>query len=272
MSRLIVLVSFLFCMAEAVAQESMGKEQIEKWSQYYQQLAKGYELRVLDDSGEEKLKLAATPALRWHNPIRATTHGECFLWTKDGRVHAIASLFSYSNQGGRRVAHAFNAFGGQVLVAERDGQEFWRVAENDLPKMKPVPGSPTVAVTAPLRMAQMRNIARRFTASSGGTDSEEPRELRLLTSPLYRYSQSDTNKVDGTLFSFAMGTDPEVLLLLESFQEGSKSEWRFAAARHTTTSLYVSYEGTEVWSYLRGTPAPAYLSQHGIDRKPALLP
>lgn len=282
MSRLLLLflACLLFDLPNVKAEQPMDKEQIEKWSSYYQQLAKSYELRLLGGSEDEVLRLQSTPALRWHNPIRATTHGECFVWTKGGRPHAVASLFSYPSGDGRRVAHAFNAFGTQPLVLQKDGREFWRVAQSSLSKLTAIPNSPPVAESANLRMAQMRNIARRFTASSGGTDLENPRELRLLTSPLYRYPQdagsnADNNSegdIDGALFSFAMGTDPEVFLLLESSQTEAKSEWRFVVARHAHTSLYVSYQGVEVWSYQRGKSSSAFLSQHGIDFQPKLLP
>jgi hypothetical protein len=163
-------------------------------------------------------------------------------------------------------------FGNQTLVADYDDQEFWRVAAADLPEMIRVPDSPKVAPTAAIRMAQMRSIAQKFTAKSTGAANEAPQPLRFMTSPLYRYSQSDGNTVDGALFSFVMGTDPEILLLLESFEDGSTSEWRFIAARHTYTSLQVSYNEQEVWPYKQGTPLPNYLSVHGVDQQPAILP
>lgn len=261
-----------FSLSPANCQESLKKEQIQKWSKYYGRLAAEYDLKVPTESGTEKLELLPVPVLRWHNPIRATTHGECFVWTRDGRVEAVASLFSYPNDDGRRVAHAFNCLTEQSLTASRNGQDFWTVPTEDVTKMIPLPGDVPVAAKAPLRLSQMRTIIRGFSANSDGTQSEDGRELRLLTTPLYRYSQSADSQRDGALFAFTMGTDPEVLLLLESRGEQGSKSWYFLPMRHSHTSLSVKYKQEKVWSHQRGNQTPTYLSQHGIDRQPAMLP
>ena len=251
--------------------DALEKEQIDKWSAYYLQQAKSYELR-LTDPGDESLALVPTPVLRWQNPLRSTTHGECFVWTRDGRVLAIASIFSYpvdNNQ--RRVAHAFNSFALAPLVAEVNQQPFWNAPPVANEEWQMVPNSPTVASSPTRRLSQMRSLARQFTSELGGTDGEEKRMLRLMTAPLYRYSSHDDAEKDGALFAFVMGTDPEVILLLESRKTDSGLKWFFLAGRHSYTTLVLQHQGREVWRYTRGEHSPRYLSQHGIDLQPAVL-
>ena len=252
--------------------QEVQKEQREKWSKFYLKMAKSYEISVQDEKEDVALELVATPVLRWQNPIRPETHGECFVWIRDGRPEAVASLFSYPRNGFRRVAHAFNSISEGTLTADRNDRQFWRVPAHQSVKMIPVPMSPNVAAKPTLRLAQMRSIMRGFTAFVGGGGVEEKRELRLLTTPLYRYPQSDSSQRDGALFAFAMGTDPEVLLLIESREEDSMRKWYFLPMRHTYISLQVLFKGNEVWSYERGDPMATYLSQHGIDRQPEILP
>lgn len=266
---LLGIASFVLVLPTAFAEEAMDKEQIEKWSKYYHNRAMGYELSTVDGGKTETLKLIPTPVLRWNNPLRTTTHGECYAWANDGRVRAFATIFSYPHAGGRRVSHEFNAFGDKGLSVAYDGSEFWKVGQGDAPELKPVPESPTVATTAALRVAQMRRIARAFAAES--TENDETQPLRLLPAPIYRYEQGPDSKADGALFAFVMGTDPEILLLLESSDEGSTSEWRFTAARHTYTSLKMTYDGTVVWTSVKESRDEPYHARHGIDQQPAVL-
>jgi hypothetical protein len=70
-----------------------------------------------------------------------------------------------------------------------------------------------------------------------------------MPQPVYRYEEAD-EKVDGGMFVFAQGTNPEAVLLLEAFGEGKKG-WRFGFAPSTTYELTARLGGDEgpvVWS------------------------
>jgi hypothetical protein len=95
------------------------------------------------------------------------------------------------------------------------------------------------------RLAQMRSIARQFTAKIG---RETPHELRLLTQPLHRYGDASTDVVDGALFAFVQGTDPELILLIEARRKGDKLVWEYAAARMTMVNLELRRQGAVVWT------------------------
>lgn len=96
-----------------------------------------------------------------------------------------------------------------------------------------VPDAPEPAATAPLRLVQMRRIAGQHAARlTSNVGNEKPGDLRLLTKPLYRYPADVTGAIDGGLFAFVQGTDPEVLLLLEAVQSTDGPRWRMAFAIH----------------------------------------
>ena len=61
----------------------------------------------------------------------------------------------------------------------------------------------------------MRSLADGFRASDdfGGKGWSE---LRLLPTPIARYGEPGTKLLDGALFAFVLGTDPEVFLFLEA--------------------------------------------------------
>ena len=75
----------------------------------------------------------------------------------------------------------------------------------------------------------------------------------MLPQPLYRYESTDPDVLDGALFALvtSAGTDPEIMLLLESRTASSGPQWVFGAGRFSDMSLWLSHEGHEVWSAIR---------------------
>jgi hypothetical protein len=245
------------------------KEQVRRWMQLYAEEATKYEITVGED--ERKLELQRELVLRWSNPARGngTTHGACFVWTRDGRPEAFASIFSYvptrsRTQDKRWVCHAFNSLSLEPMVARRSGETFWR--PQPVTEPQPIPDASEPADSRRLRLVEMRNLARQFRARCGPADNQ--RELRLIPQPVYRHQDPSTDVLDGALFSFVMGTDPEVLLLIEARKTPGGSRWCYSLARHSSIPLRAFYQGDEIWSRQgvrpRG-PTQPFLSVHGIS-------
>jgi hypothetical protein len=76
----------------------------------------------------------------------------------------------------------------------------------------------------------MKALAREFAASMKDEQGESY-QLRLLTQPLVRYEPEGKQVLDGALFSFSLGTDPEVILLLEARAVKEGFQWHYACAR-----------------------------------------
>jgi len=76
-------------------------------------------------------------------------------------------------------------------------------------------------------------------------------ELRPLTQPVYRYEleKDSAELLDGALFVFVQGTDPEVWLLLEARKpvEQTASRWHFAVARMNSIEINVEHNGRQIW-------------------------
>jgi hypothetical protein len=75
----------------------------------------------------------------------------------------------------------------------------------------------------------------------------ERQTLRLLTNPVFRYSSRPQKIADGAIFAFVVGTDAEVLLLVESRAEKNKGRWQYALARLNRDELSASFHDREVW-------------------------
>lgn len=109
-------------------------------------------------------------------------------------------------------------------------------------QFKPIPDAPAPEETAQRRLRQFREIARRF--GSREEVKKEKYDLRLLPAPVDRYTPSNAERADGAVFFFTFGTNPEVVLLIES--DGRK--WHYAPARMTgAQEVVVTLDGTVVW-------------------------
>lgn len=127
-------------------------------------------------------------------------------------------------------------------------------APGTLYEFKAVPNGPVPEKTALRRLIQMREIAKRFVAVE--EVDKERCELRLLTQPVDRYVPSNTENADGAIFLFAFGTNPEVVLMLES--DGTK--WNYAAGRMTgAQSVSLTIDDVIAWQGLplqKGNESP----------------
>jgi hypothetical protein len=128
-------------------------------------------------------------------------------------------------------------------------------------ELKPIPGAPAPADSAAVRLRQMRALAQEFTGRQT-TRAGVDHDMRLLVQPIYRYENTQGDLIDGGLFVFVQGTDPEVFLLIEARQpRGGAPEWRFGATRMHAIYLRLNRGGREVWS------APEISWSQVLDRR-----
>jgi len=81
-------------------------------------------------------------------------------------------------------------------------------------------------------------------------------QLRLLPRPLYRYKSSEV--LDGAIFVFVEGTDPELVFLLEARKHNDETKWHFASGRLNHLRLQLHYRGHKAWDFDPLVPYPAF--------------
>ncbi len=202
-------------------------------------VAKGYRLFLGPD--RIPLELQPEPVLRWPNPTREVPEGATFVWTLDGRPEAIGCVWKHGV-----VSHAFHSLSNGKLVAEHDGTTVWHPDKAGV-QFQEFPGAPQPAGSAVKRLSQMKELARRFTCRLTG-DGRKGEELRILPRPLYRYQAERQGVVDGALFAFVQGTDPEVILVLEAAGKDGDAEWRYVLTRRSMLALEADLDGERIWS------------------------
>jgi hypothetical protein len=209
--------------------------------------AEGYTFaREGKDGRSGRLTLEPKVLLQWSNPVVGSIHRSVFVWTAKGRPEVVASIYKWYGPRNFHLGVEFHSLANGPVVAERAGGVVWSPTEPGL-AYAPVPGAPAPADSPAQRLRQLRALAKEFTASEVDREGVT-RELRLLTQPVYRYESTDPAVLDGGLFAFVEGTDPEVFLLLEARRRDGGYGWDYALARMNGVALRVVHRDREVWS------------------------
>src|SRR5207249_1176358 len=189
------------------------------------------------------LTLKTEPIIFYSNPEGPSHSGATFLWLDGERPIAAISLSI--RRPNDTVAHEMTSFSAAPLDCQRRGKSVWTPKTGGL-LAQPFADAPPPAASEPQRLTQMRNLARRFTATRQGSTDTHPQELRLLTTPLYRFSASDQGIFDGALFAFAISNDPDMFLLLEATAQPPR--WQYSLARMSSVAEIVRLDDAEVFS------------------------
>lgn len=229
--------------AQDPAEKPANPENIETALRLAQAAATEYEIRPTGD--DKPLELLREPVLRWSNPVVGEIHGNVYLWVRDGRPMAIASLHKWFSPK-THFEHEFQSLAEGPLTAKFHGAAAW---ETDGPGLKfaDLPDAAAPAATEAQRLFQMKQLVKEFAVTKkafGGVESE----LRLLTQPVHRYAVPKKGVVDGALFAFVQGTDPDLLLLIEARGDSAAAaRWQYAVARMTAAEVRLRHKDREVW-------------------------
>lgn len=203
---------------------------------------KHFELQVGEEAVESKLR--PEPVLVYHNPVSGTKIGILALFTRNGRPDVMAQ-FSFSAP--QSVFNEFHNLCGDKVVLQRGTQTVWTPPETST-KWQTLETVEKPAATPQLRLVQMRRLAEKFTVEDNfGWDKKELNQLRLLTTPVHRYGQADEEVIDGAVFIYALGTDPEALLMLECAKGESGLHWRYGFGPMSIYALKAKLDETVVW-------------------------
>lgn len=197
-----------------------------------------------DAEHRQPLEFVEQPIMRWNN--EGTWSGEVYVWTSAGRPDVIGCMLSGpAGQGRRNVFDEFHLLA-DAPIAPADLQTHRRWAPKEGLKLEPLADAPQPAASAAARLVQMRKISREFTAHM---QVSAPWELRLLPQPLFRYGDEQGQVRDGALFAYVwnLGTDPELILLVECRRDAGGFAWHYAPIRFSNRSLWLKYAGSEVW-------------------------
>jgi len=218
-------------------------------------------------SDKRLLPLRREPLARWTDPTGDLTEAALWAWGERGRPYALVAIEHYVHPGrdtdaeswgfelislanepleveGTNEVRAMNATSDAHSKPVLSGAIHWTPKPPGL-TFCDVPDAPPPAQTAQTRLLQMKDLIKRFSAVIHPGPGQS--ELQLIPDAINRYSDAEAGQVDGAIFVFAIGTNPEVIVLLEA-QESTpgKASWRYAVAQATAASFKVAIDGKEV--------------------------
>ena len=217
-----------------------------------------------DGGDRQPIKLRREPLLRWSDTTRQFGDASLWAWGESGRPMALVSLELYPEPGGTdaaKWAYEFISLAPGPLDVRGGGDPQGVVESKSLPSptgrihwtpstpgltFREFPGAEPPARSSTARLAQMKEILKRVSAVAHPNRIEV---LRLMTHPVGRYSDTRAGLIDGAIFAFASGTNPEVLFLIEGQGPSpDKALWRYAVARITAAPYEVMIDKREVAS------------------------
>jgi hypothetical protein len=247
MKSIALVMLTLIIAVDGFAQESGPTTSLRRFS-------KDAQTYVITRDGKQELTWSPKPILHWDNPARNGEDGAFYVWTLDGRPEVVGSVFTYRRASTGRIVlkHTLHSVSEKPLSAEYEGAVVWAPKTPGV-KFAPIPDADPPAETSRLRLIQARAFARDFSANF--TDlKKQTTELRLLPQPLIRYEPKNSSVMDGALFAFAEGTDPQVMLLVETRGGADQRRWEYAFVRSHFVELRGFHRGQEVW-HLEADPS-----------------
>jgi hypothetical protein len=237
----------------ARSEEESNKERLSKIRlKVMEEAVAGFE--VQEKGGAAGPVFGGKPLLRYSDPTRTVPGANSLLdatvWRlgKSGRPAGLLTMEIYNDAEDRAIlSYEFAALAKEELSLTHTNRAevAWQTPGGAL-AMQPLADAPMPAGTSSLRVGQMRQLARRFKVSEKYMDS--PTECRLLSQPIDRYESPEDGIIDGALFVYANGTNPEIGILLECSEAG----WSYGFARLSAAESKVELSGKEVASFPGG--------------------
>lgn len=187
------------------------------------------EYRLIIKGDDEPLTLRPEPLIRFDNQVGGVVDGVVMVWTKGSRPVVAAQVFVMRD--GYWI-HEFQSFAEGPLTLTENDRVVWspQVAGG---KMSPIADGPTGVKQRGARTLAFKEIASQFAVTEDFREKQQADlqkyELRLLSAPLYRY-EDKSDGIDGAVFAFVHGTDPELLLTVEARTSAEETSWSYSLA------------------------------------------
>jgi hypothetical protein len=242
---LVLLTTLIALSSPTAADDPHSKQRLELMEQEVQQ----FDVTSSTISAAGALQFAARPLLRYSDPTRGLTEANVLIdasvWRlgDEGRPTALMTLEIYRADAVQGIlSYEFLSLSSRKFQMRHGSAPHivWEATESAL-AFKPLSDAPPPAATVPARLLQMRLLSKRFAVREKLSSGEEV-VCRLLSQPIDRYRAPAEDLVDGALFAFANGTNPEMGVLLEC----SATTWTYALARLSAAETTVLLDDRQV--------------------------
>jgi hypothetical protein len=227
----------MFCYAALTARSDDGRQQAADRFAFFSKKA-----LLLTIPLNDEILCRANPESLLNWTIDSEWHGSYFVWLAEDVPQLVGCYLTDSSQAEKRVLYLeLHALTARPIDPVR------------LPSVQPFEWQPDttgliglrqenvekVHADAGLRLKQMRDLARRYSATMYRENRSSSEELRLLPKPMYRFPRYKVAETDGALFAFVSprGTDPDLILQLRAVGSSDGPIWEVIPLRFTTREL-----------------------------------
>jgi len=232
------------------------------------------------------IPLQPEPLFRWSEAVREIRDGRIWAWGRQGRPAALVAIEFIPLPKGELVwALEFVSLSTGPLLVE-GGPGFRFDTRDDVPLRADAPfrwaprtagvefaeiaEAPAPAADEGARLRQMKEILMRFSARE---ETAVRITLRPLPRPIHRYADPASGLIDGAIFAFVSGTNPEALLVIEAQERPpGRAAWRFAAVPLTSARVTLALDQKDAWTKphpIRTLAEEAYFTARKPRRPPA---
>jgi hypothetical protein len=199
-------------------------------------------LKVSSKGGlpDSAFKFGKAPLLRYNDETRGFLDAGVWRVGENGRPVAFVTIELYrADEGMALLTHEFISLDQARFSLTLPGRMDWAPRGTEL-LTAALSDAPPPAEGATGRLQQLRQLARRFAVHEDYRGDKV--ECRLMPAPIDRYSDPDKGIVDGALFAFANGTNPELGLLIEC----NKKDWTYGTFRMGSAALFVDLDNKSI--------------------------
>jgi hypothetical protein len=191
---------------------------------------------------DQEVERVKDPIFAYAEPARESGGvGTIWVWGTKGRPVALLA----QSKASQRPVWGFElvALTDGVSVVMHDG---WQWTPASALKSSQFADGPPPADSDVRRLPQMKSLVEQFSLVE--EYNNQSIELRLLPRPIYRYKDVENGLIDGALFNFAHGTNPEVLALIECRKGSSGPVWSYGFLPLAGAGVTAKLNGKPVWS------------------------
>ncbi len=237
------------------------------------QIAGSFQAAAIDGGTRTSAAMAHDALYRWNDPTREFSDGALWFWKSAGRPIGVVAieLYPQNDAFGTVWALEFTSLSTGPIEVEggehfdmryadlhpprADGRLRWSPVKGGI-AFREIPDAPVPANTEAERFRQMRDMVTRFSAREVFQSQEYT--LRLISHPIDRYVDAASGLVDGEVFLYANGTNPEVLLMIEARRPGEGlPSWSYAAAPLARAEITLGVDRKDVWTHKsKDVPSP----------------
>ncbi len=231
-------------------------------------IAVSFQAVAIDGATRSAAAIAPDPLYRWNDPTREFSDGTLWFWTCSGRPIAVLAVELYPQNKAFGTVWRLEFASLSTGLIEVEGGEHFDRRYSDMHPSRPdgtllwapsqagvdfraVPDAPSPAATQAERLRQMRDMLKGFSGHEFYKTNMQDYTLRLISHPIDRYADAASGLMDGAIFAYANGTNPEVLVIFEARrQEAAQPAWWYAAAPLARAKVSLKLGREEVWAHL----------------------